>query len=96
MLSRLGHSEGGEAISLDGKTLRGSRKQRAQSAHLLSALSARLGVTLVQQAVEAKTNEMGLVSDLLKGLVMEGRVFTMDALLTYEKVAESSRAAAIT
>src|SRR5215831_1801717 len=88
VLSRLGQSEGGEAISLDGKTLRGSRKQGAKSAHLLSALSARLGVTLLQQAVEAKTNEIGQVSDLLNGLVMEGRIFTMDALLTQEKVAE--------
>jgi len=88
VLSSVAESESGEAISLDGKTLRGSRKQGAQSAHLLSALSARLGLTLRQQAVEAKTNEIGRVSDLLKELVLEGRVFTMDALLTQEKVAE--------
>lgn len=88
VLSILAPSEGGEAISLDGKTLRGSRKQGAEGAHLLSALSARLGLTLLQQAVEAKTNEIGQVSDLLKGLLLEGRIFTMDALLTQEKVAE--------
>jgi hypothetical protein len=32
-------SAGGAAVALDGKTLRGSRKQGAPGAHLLSALS---------------------------------------------------------
>ena len=45
-------SAGDAAIALDGKTLRGSRKQGAPGVHLLLALSHHLGLTLAQQAVE--------------------------------------------
>lgn len=78
-----------EAQSIDGKTLRGSQKQGAAGSHLLSCLSHRLGLTLNQMAVPDSTNEIGAVIELLKGLVIEGRVITMDALLTQKKVAEA-------
>jgi predicted transposase YbfD/YdcC len=78
-----------EAVALDGKTLRGSRRQGALSVHLLSALSHRLGLTLGQQAVDDKTNEITVAVPLLRALVMEGRVFTMDALLTQRAIAET-------
>jgi predicted transposase YbfD/YdcC len=77
----------GEAI--DGKTLRGSKKQGAENVHLLSVFSHRLGMTLYQLAVADKTNEIGAMSDLLMALVIEGRVFTMDALLTQRPVAQT-------
>jgi predicted transposase YbfD/YdcC len=76
----------GEAI---GKTLRGSKKQGAENVHLLSVFSHRLGMTLHQLAVADKTNEIGAMSDLLIELVIEGRVFTMDALLTQRSVAQT-------
>ena len=78
-----------EAEAIDGKSLRGSQKQGAPAAHLLSAVSHRLGLTLAQQAVPAKTNEIGATAELLSGLVLGGRVITMDALLTQKKVAEA-------
>ncbi len=78
-----------EAVALDGKTLRGSRHQGALNVHLLSALSHRLGLTLGQQAVDDKTNEISHVVPLLRGLVLEGRIFTMDALLTQRAVAHA-------
>ena len=53
-----------EGIAVDGKTLRGSQKQGAPGAHLLSALGHRLGLTLAQQAVADKTNEMPVALDL--------------------------------
>ena len=46
------------AMAVDGKTLRGSKKQGAPGTHLLSVLAHRLGLTLTQQAVAAKTNEI--------------------------------------
>ena len=76
-----------EGVALDGKTLRGSKKQGAANTHLLSALSHRLAITLTQLAVPDKTNEIGVICDLLVDLVMEGRVFTTDALLTQRSVA---------
>jgi len=41
-----------EGVSLDGKTLGGSRKQGASGTHLLSAVSHRLGLTLTQNVSE--------------------------------------------
>jgi predicted transposase YbfD/YdcC len=76
-----------EAIALDGKTLRGSRQQGASAAHLLAAVSHRLGLTLTQHAVDAKTNEIPRAFELLGALLVQGRVFTMDALLTQRGLA---------
>jgi len=77
-----------EGIAVDGKTLRGSQKQGAPGAHLLSALGHRLGLTLAQQAVADKTNEIPVALELLRQVVLEGRVVTMDALLTQRQIAQ--------
>lgn len=77
-----------EALAVDGKTLRGRRKQGAPAVHLLSVLSHRLGLTLWQQAVADQTNEIPVLEDVLRGLVVEGRVITVDALLTQRAIAD--------
>ena len=76
-------------MALDGKTLRGSKKQGAPGTHLLSALAHHVGVTLAQHAVDDKTNEITAVETLLRQLVLEGRIVTMDALLTQRHVAQT-------
>ena len=82
-------SAGEVAVALDGKTLRGSQKQGAPGVHLLSALSHHVGLTLTQQAVDAKTNEITQVETVLRQLVLKDRVVTMDALLTQRHVAQA-------
>jgi predicted transposase YbfD/YdcC len=77
-----------EAVAVDGKTLCGSQRQGAEDAHLLSALSHRLGVVMAQVAVSDRTNEIGQVDELLAALVLEGRVITADSLLTQREVAQ--------
>ena len=77
------------AMAVDGKTLRGSKKQGAPGTHLLSVLAHRLGLTLTQQAVAAKTNEIKEVETVLRQIVLTGRVVTMDALLTQRQVAQT-------
>jgi len=82
------------AVAIDGKTLRGSRKQGAPLTHLLSAISHRLGLTLGQVAVDDKTHEITAIHTLLaglllEGLLLEGWVVTMDALLTQQKIAQA-------
>jgi hypothetical protein len=77
-----------EALALDGKTLRGSKKQGAPGVHLLSVVSHRLGLTVAQAGVDEKTNEIPVAAQVLAGLVLQGRVFTMDALLTQRTLAE--------
>jgi predicted transposase YbfD/YdcC len=82
-------SAGEVAVALDGKTLRGSQKQGAPGVHRLSALSHHVGLTLTQQAVDAKTNEITQVETVLRQLVLKDRVVTMDALLTQRHVAQA-------
>jgi len=82
-------SAGEVAVALDGKTLRGSKKQGAPGVHLLSALSHHVGLTLTQQGVDAKTNEITQVETVLRQIVLKDRVVTMDALLTQRHVAQT-------
>ena len=89
LLGEAPQTEAGEdAIAIDGKTLRGSQKQGAPGVHLLSAFAHRLGVTLTQQAVDDKTNEIPVAVELLQHLVLQGRIVTMDALLTQRQLAQ--------
>lgn len=78
-----------EGVSIDGKTLRGSKKQGAEDSHLLSAVSHQLGLVMGQVAVDDHTNEIGVVVDLLLQLVLTGRIVTTDALLTQKAVART-------
>jgi hypothetical protein len=78
-----------QGLALDGKTLRGSQGQGACDVHLLSAVSHGLGLTLFQQAVSDKTNEIMAAQTVLAALILEGRVVTMDALLTQKAIAEA-------
>lgn len=77
------------AMAVDGKTLRGSKKQGAPGTHLLSVLAHRIGLTLTQQAVAAKTNEIKEVETVFGQIVLTGRIVTMDALLTQRQVAQT-------
>lgn len=77
-----------EGLAVDGKSLCGSQRQGAEDAHLLSALSHRLGVVMAQVAVEDSTNEIGQVDELLAAVVLEGRVITADSLLTQREIAQ--------
>jgi predicted transposase YbfD/YdcC len=78
-----------EGLALDGKTLCGSQQQGAEAAHLLAALSHRLGVVLAQVAVSDHANEISHSAELLQAVVLEGRVITADALLTQREVAQT-------
>jgi predicted transposase YbfD/YdcC len=77
------------ALGLDGKTLRGSKKHGAPGVHLLSAVAHDLGLTLAQQSVADKTNEITAVATLLAQVVLEGRMVTMDALWTQKHIAQT-------
>lgn len=79
----------GEAIAVDGKTLRGAKKHGAPGTHLLSAVGHRLGLTLTQLAVDDKTNEIKAVETVLGQIALHGRILTMDALLTQRHVAQT-------
>ena len=56
----------GTALALEGKTLRGSKKQGAPGTYLLAALAHRVGVTLAQHAVDDKTHEITAVGTIFQ------------------------------
>ena len=80
--------EPSEAIAVDGKTLRGSKKQGADKYHLLAAISHSLGLPLMQVALSEKNNEITGMKDLLKRLICRGKILTMDAMHTQVDTAE--------
>ena len=72
-----------EAVSVDGKTLRGSQGHEVPGVHLLSAFAVRLGLVLKEVPAGANKQDGGEItaaSELLTGLVLEGKVITGDAL----------------
>ena len=62
--------------------MRASKKSGAAISHLLSVVSHELGVTLTQQGVSDKTNEIPISTEILKNFDVSGKVITTDALLT--------------
>lgn len=73
-----------EAVALDGKSVRGSFDGMEKAVHLLSLVAHESGLTHAQTAVpngaEEKTNEHKTALPLLKGMDLERRVVTGDAI----------------
>lgn len=71
-----------QVIAVDGKTLRGSRDQHAgkPAIHLVSAWATANRLVLAQVKVEAKSNEITAIPDLLRLLALRGCLVTIDAM----------------
>lgn len=76
---------------LDGKTLRGSDDKLRGAVHLLSLLDGPTGGVLKQLAVDSKTNEHKAAFDLLRGMVLRGRLITADAMFCHRDLAREIR-----
>lgn len=79
----------GDTLSGDGKWLRGSHAQGAADTLLLSVVSHRLGLTLLQRAVPDATSEVGAMPEVLRELVLHGRILTLDAAHTQTATAQT-------
>ena len=75
----------GEAVAVDGKTLRGIHGEQLPGVHVVAAYAHRAGIVVGQQAVGVKQNELGALPDLLNQLDLRGRVVTGDAQFTQRK-----------
>jgi DDE_Tnp_1-associated/Transposase DDE domain len=80
-----------ELISLDGKTLKGSRDGDIPGQHLLSAYAPRVQAVLAQVRVEATTNEHKAALRLLGILPLAGRVVIGDAIFCQRDLAGQIR-----
>jgi predicted transposase YbfD/YdcC len=97
---RVRHVEGRQVIAIDGKTLRGARTRNGAATtpapHLVAALDHDTGVVLGQHAVEARSNEIPAVRDLLATFDpadLHGCVITVDAMHTQTDTAVAVLAA---
>jgi hypothetical protein len=81
-----------EPFAIDGKTARGSSDGLRKAVHLLSFVAHESGLTLAQMAVPNgvldKTNEHKAGLRLLKGMVLEGRLVTGDAMFCQRDLCE--------
>jgi hypothetical protein len=68
-----------QGVSIDGKALRGTQTLDQRALMLIAAYDHETACVLRQQAVPQDTNEQKAALDLLKQLVLTGRVITADA-----------------
>jgi hypothetical protein len=80
-----------QPVALDGKTLRGSLQQHERAVHLIEFLDQKTGYVLSQQRVDEKTNEHKGALELLKSIVLEGRVITGDAMFCQRDLCQEIR-----
>jgi predicted transposase YbfD/YdcC len=85
-----GHVEG-KLVCIDGKTMRRTfARERGQGPlHIVSAWVAESGVTLGQVAVDAKSNEIVAIPELLAMLEIQGATVTIDAAGCQRKIAQA-------
>jgi hypothetical protein len=72
-----------QGLAIDGKCLRGSGRTDGKPLQLLSAVSHRLRLTLAQQPIEEKSNEIPALEPMLRKLpqgALEGSMITADAM----------------
>lgn len=79
-----------QGLAVDGKCLRGSGRGDGKPLQLLSAVSHRLRLTVAQEPLQEKSNEIPAIKPLLKKLpkgALEGSMITADALHCQQETA---------
>lgn len=82
-----------DVISIDGKTIRGSRHQRGEkkASHIINAYSAKHEATLGCVPTPDKSNEIKGIPILLKALRVKDKIITIDAMGTQKGIANLIR-----
>lgn len=76
-----------QALAVDGKVLRGSGRGDGKALQLLSAVSHRLRLTVAQEPIQTKSNEIPAIAPLLRKVPCQGTLITADALHCQQKTA---------
>jgi predicted transposase YbfD/YdcC len=88
--TRAARAGGRLVIAIDGKAVRGAKGKDGKAPHLVAALAHGIGAVLGQVAVDAKSNEIPAVRELLKAFAdLAGAVITIDALHTQHDTAQA-------
>lgn len=80
-----------EIISIDGKSLRGSKQQNQckKALHIINAWSSANSICLAQLKVKDKSNEIPAVPEILKLLYLRGAIVTLDAMGAQEETVKA-------
>lgn len=75
-------AQGRPVVALDGKTLRGSfdHINDRKAAHTLTAFASEAAIVLAHTEVDAKSNEIPAVQQMIRDLGLTGVIFTADAM----------------
>jgi hypothetical protein len=89
--TRAGRAGGRLVIAVDGKAVRGAKDKEGKAPHLVAALAHDIVAVLGQVAVDAKSNEIPAVRDLLKAFAaLAGAVITIETQCTRRATPRSS------
>jgi hypothetical protein len=77
-----------QSVAMDGKTLCNTLAAHERNVHLLSLLDQATGGVLSQQAVPPTTNEAKTAVEILKTIVLKGRLVTGDAMFCQRELCE--------
>ena len=78
----------GEVVSIDGKTIRGSKRLGFKTAtHIVSAWADKNELVLGQIKVDEKSNEITAIPKLLENLLIKDCIVTIDAMGCQKKIA---------
>jgi predicted transposase YbfD/YdcC len=83
----------GQVVAVDGKTLRRSHDKSIgkDAIHMVSAWASATGIVLGQRKVDAKSNEITAIPELLRVLNVAGCIVTIDAMGCQTAIAQSIR-----
>ena len=77
-----------EILSIDGKTICGSKGTEKEPIHMVSAWANKAHAVFGQVATEEKSNEITAVPELLELLDIKGTIITADAMSCQKKIVE--------
>ncbi len=77
-----------QSIAMDGKALCNTLASHQRNVHLLSLLDQATGGVLSQQAVPPTTNEAKAAVDILKTIILKGRLVTGDAMFCQRELCD--------
>ena len=81
------HREKRDVVSVDGKTIRGSKSSEHKAYHVVSAFVSENRITLGEIKTDEKSNEITAVPELLEMLELEDAIVTVDAMGCQTKIA---------
>lgn len=76
-------------MALDGKSLRGTWDRFGRAVHLLAVVDVRTKCVIHERRVPSDTNEHQTALEVLKDLVLTGRVITADAAFCHQDVCQT-------